>query len=280
MKIIIWNDNTPQPQIDAIANTAFADLTRNYTRPDDNAHAHTAAPVFVRVLGQSGAGKSTQGLPAVLSHYGHRQTPAENSRRDEKNTDSERNSGKDFIVLAIADFIKYHPCGETVREKANGFCLRVLTEVLHKLIAAELNIVLDMTVLTESYEAELLNKLTTHNYELNYFILAVPKKQSDKFIAIRKCKTGRVVSKQSAEFFNDCLQAGVELLAHKAPHANCVMWSAYELQPIYHGEIGKALTPFNAARQELKELKYNCDELLHAKTEFMKTLPAGNSTPN
>jgi hypothetical protein len=235
----IWTDGTPKKVINETVNTAFGDLTGKY-RPTGN----TAK--FIRIVGQSGTGKSTQGKPAVVSKYGG------------------------FITLSIADFVKYHPKGETDREKTNGFCLRVLTGMLYKLIKVRADIVLDMTLLTARYETALLRRLTKQKYEPEYIIMAVPKAQSDKFIKKREKETGRIVSTVSAEFFDRCLQTAIKVLIRQIPNAECIMWSAYDLQPIYYGKIKNALPPFMKARKELRKLKYSQSELLHAKIEFIK----------
>jgi predicted kinase len=242
MKVMVWSDSTPKRQIRAIAETATRELIS--ARPA----AGSFSPQFIRIAGQSGSGKSTQVLPAVSAAAAYDK----------------------FISLSVADFVRFHPGGVTEREAVNGFCLRVLTEVLYKLVAEKVNIILDMTLLNKRYEKRLHHKLQKHNYELLYLVLAVPKHQSDEFIAKRKSETGRVVSNKSAGFFYNCLFPSLKLLSKRAPDANCVMWSAYDLEPIFNGKIADAPPPFIAARQDIRCLHHGRNKLLAAKTDFMK----------
>jgi hypothetical protein len=265
MKIIIWQDSTPQKEIDRVVSVHLGmflgvlplgvlhkDHKSPASRGKENGlvakhpNAHSGAqPSFIRIIGQSGSGKTTQGRPAVMSKYPR------------------------HTVLTIADFVKYYPAKNPTREAANGFCLRVLTAVLFKCIDAKTDIILDMTMLTKRYEEKLLRRLQKNNYDIKYFVMAVPKEQSDLFIAKRERETGRAVSRESAEFFNAALQPALEFLVHSVPNAECVIWSAFELQPVYHGKMAGVMPPFTAARSGVRELKYTCDELLKAKIKFL-----------
>jgi predicted kinase len=236
--MLIWPDRTPQAKIDKIAGIAFREIFRPTA-------INSADPRFMRIVGQSGSGKSTQVLPAVLS------------------------ANPNSVIVAVRNFTKYFRNRTACREKSNGFCLRVLTKVLSQLIAARSDIILDMTLLPKRYEKQLLKRLQNNNYRSQYFILAVHKRQSDAFVKRREAETGRTVARKSIRCFYNWLEPSLRYIAKHDPAAKCVIWSAYALQPIYYGDIDKGLPAFRKTRKELRTLPHSKEEMLDAKIKFL-----------
>ncbi|MDR0975487.1 MAG: zeta toxin family protein [Christensenellaceae bacterium] len=212
-------------------------------------------PKIIRIAGQSGSGKTTQLLPAVLASI----------------------NADDYITVAVRDFVKFYPNAEKfdpkeVREKTNGFALAVLAVVLLKLIYARANIVLDLTLLTTEFEAEVLTALKHNGYERVYQIMAVPRSTSDKHIEKRERETGRSVSLVSKEFFFNVLEPATSFLAENDPKSSVSLWGAFKPEPLYSGEIELAPKFLSLGRAEILPQKHTEKELLKFKKKFLGNL--------
>ena len=158
-------------------------------------------PFCVRLVGQSGSGKTSQLLPAVKEALS--------------------TNGVPFVSFAVRDFVKYHPdleaikqaCGESLlREKTNMFALVLLTEVLLRCISKKMPILLEVTLLAPIYESCIHAFLEKNGYLCDYQCLAVPKSVSDAWIQKRFLETKRVVSQNSSSFFYDTLEPAFKAL--------------------------------------------------------------------
>ncbi len=240
MKIQIWHDTTPQIQIQKIVNKIYKKLIKQYL-------PSLYTPIFIRIIGQSGSGKSTQILPAVTS------------------------ANPSTLVLSVGMFVNYYTGEDKSREITNGFCLRILTSLLYKLLPHKINIILDMTLLSKKYENDLVRCLQQNNYDLFVMALSVPKKQSNIFIKKRETETKRKVNKSSARYFYDKLLPSFKLLSRKMPNAKCIIWSAYDKEPLFNNQIAFAVPIFRKARKKIKSLFYTEAQLLDEKTSFLLT---------
>jgi hypothetical protein len=208
MKMLVWNYDIKKEEICQIAERAFADLkiTADVT------------PTLTRLIGQTGAGKSTRLLPKAI-----------------------KDNTNGAVIIAVRNFVKYHPQRLTDREKTNGFALKILTEVLCKLIKAKANIILDMTFLSADYEKKIYALLKENGYRQKYLIRAVRKTQSDLFIIQREKETGRIVSGISKKYFYKWLRPALQFYQNE----ECIMWTAFKEEPIFMGKIKDGLKTFD-----------------------------------
>ena len=182
---------------------------------------HPKASKFcIRLVGQSGSGKTSQLLPAVKAAL-------------------EAQSRK-YVSLAVRDFVPYHPNLSAirehydeglVREKTNAFALTLLTLVLVRCIREHLPILFEVTLLSPEYERFVHRCLSKEGYSCDYHCLAIAKKMSDAWIEARCRETHRVVSKRSSDFFFQTLQPAFETLQSVRISNRVFIWDAYHTEP-------------------------------------------------
>lgn len=201
----IWDDLTEQ---------AFSEKTSGLLAKQDQ-------PFCMRLVGQSGAGKTSQLLPAVKVALQSNQIS--------------------YISFAVRDFVKFHPDLEAIvkrygesllREKTNAFALVLLTNVLLRCISEKMPILLEMTLLSPAYEACIHAALVENGYRCDYQCLAVPKTVSDDWIQKRFLETKRVVSKNSSSFFYDTLEPTFQALQGIALKNRVFIWDRVHEQPL------------------------------------------------
>ena len=175
----------------------------------------------IRLVGQSGSGKTSQLLPAVKS--------ALNACE------------RTFVSFAVRDFVEFHPrlkeirekFGESLlREKTNAFALTLLTLVFKRCVEAHLPILFEVTLLSPLYEDFIHQLLLKENYGCDYQCLAISKFVSDKWIQERFLKTQRVVSKNSSDFFFNTLRPAMELIKTFPLTNRVFIWSKNARKPI------------------------------------------------
>ena len=203
----------PQTLWDELCECAYRDLVERCGYPK-------ASKFCIRLVGQSGSGKTSQLLPAVKAAL-------------------EAQSQK-FVSLAVRDFVPYHPnlsairehYGEgLVREKTNAFALTLLTLVLVRCIREHLPILFEVTLLSPEYERFVHRCLSEEGYGCDYHCLAIAKETSDTWIEARCCETHRVVSKRSSDFFFQTLQPALESLQSVRMPNRVFIWDAYHTEP-------------------------------------------------
>lgn len=203
----------PKTLWDELCERAYADLTERCGHPK-------ISKFCIRLIGQSGSGKTSQLLPAVKAAL-------------------EAQSQK-YISLAVRDFVPYHPSldliGEhydegLIREKTNAFALTLLTLVLVRCIREHLPIVFEVTLLSPEYERFVHQCLSEEGYSCDYHCLAVSKKTSDAWIEARCRETHRVVSRRSSDFFYQILQPALESLQSVRMPNRVFIWDAYHTEP-------------------------------------------------
>jgi len=192
---------------------AYLDLTERCGYPK-------ASKFCIRLVGQSGSGKTSQLLPAVKAAL-------------------EAQSQK-YVSLAVRDFVPYHPNLSAirehydeglVREKTNAFALTLLTLVLVRCIRAHLPILFEVTLLSPEYERFVHQCLSEEGYGCDYHCLAIAKETSDAWIEARCRETHRVVSKRSSDFFFQTLQPAFESLQSVCMPNRVFIWDAYHTEP-------------------------------------------------
>lgn len=212
-----WGDSAfayDNPVWNALTEQAFREKTSNL-------EGMRKCPFCLRLVGQSGSGKTSQLLPAVKEALFCNNVP--------------------FISFAVRDFVKYHPdlekivesYGESLlREKTNTFALLLLTNVLLRCISEKMPILLEVTLLSPVYEAFLHTFLVKNNYHCDYQCLAVPKSVSDAWIQKRFLETKRIVSESSSNFFYETLNPTFKLLGNFSLKNRVFIWDRVHKAPL------------------------------------------------
>ena len=203
----------PQTLWAELCERAYWDLVERFCHPK-------ASKFCIRLVGQSGSGKTSQLLPAVKAAL-------------------EAQLQK-YVSLAVRDFVPYHPNLSAirehydeglVREKTNAFALTLLTLVLARCIRAHLPILFEVTLLSPEYERFVHRCLSEEGYSCDYHCLAIDKAMSDAWIEARCRETRRVVSKRSSDFFFQTLQPAFEALQLLRIPNRVFVWDAYHTEP-------------------------------------------------
>ena len=249
VKTTCWLDDTDTDVIISQAQKVFLDLIKNKTKKK----------MLYRLCGQTGSGKTTQLLASV----------------EKLISDQKLNP----VVLGVRSCAEYHPdyeyfkqnfpAGE-LREKTNGFALKCLCYVLKLLIENGYMILFDITLLDPVFEQYVLNLLKTHNYSVEYHILAVNKEISDNFIVKRYNSSGRIIYKSSADYFYKILPIGLKYITENDNTNNCYVWNAFDLNPVYHGKINCCYEKFIESQNEIRQFQHTEEELRNAKYEILK----------
>lgn len=200
---------------------------------------------LIRIAGVSGSGKTTQILPAVEAYV-------------------EKNELKP-ILMAARRFVKYHPhykeileCygEENLRKLTDEFSTIMLFLTLIKLTQGGYDIVLDVTLLDPEMEAILLKMTTTHQYDMTILMIAVSPTVTEHFLQGRPWRH----TKETEEEFIRATEKALEFYATKAPELRIIMWSVYDLMPVYDGPVKECLATF-AEYSQRSELPQKDDDL-------------------
>ena len=179
-----------------------------------------SSPFCIRLIGQSGAGKTSQLVPAMKAAL-EAQSQA-------------------FISFAVRDFVSYHPNLNVIREhydeglireKTNAFALTLLTLVFARCVQERLPILFEVTLLSPEYERFVHQCLSEQGYSCDYHCLAIAKEISDAWIEARYRETRRVVSKRSSDFFFQTLKPAFETLQSVRIPNRVFIWDAYHTEP-------------------------------------------------
>ena len=179
-----------------------------------------ASKFCIRLVGQSGSGKTSQLLPAVKVAL--------------------ETQLQKFISLAVRDFVPYHPNLSLirehyneglVREKTNAFALTLLTLVFVRCVREHLPILFEVTLLSPEYERFIHQCLSEEDYCCDYHCLAIAKEVSDARIEARCRETHRVVSKRSSDFFFQTLQPAFETLQSIRIPNRVFLWDDFHKEP-------------------------------------------------
>ena len=229
----------------AVLPRVLADITAGVTRERE----------YIRIAGQSGSGKTTQLLPAAKAYFAARNlNPA---------------------IVAARLFGKYHPFYQeilekvgpaNIRESTDEFTIMLMFLVFKALVEGGYDIILDVSLLDPFIEGVLMKFLTAGGYKTQLLMIAISKELSDQQILKRK---HRVVKNTAAAEFWRTTNEALGFYATSFPDMRVTAWSAWELQPIYEGDINAALAPIRKyqeiasfpgnypSEEELREAKIN-----------------------
>lgn len=243
----IWHDNTDDAVVFDAANRAFKDMKKNCT----------FGKRYFRLAGQSGSGKTSQ---LFKSH-----------------STVLPKAGIFPIHIAVRNFAKFHPDYERLssrcdcREITNGFALKVLICVLDMALKTGCDVVLEIAFLDKRFEKLVLARLSQQGYKSYYHILCVNKLLSNTFVLKRKAATKRATFSSSSDYFYHTMKRSLKYLSSHTS-AECFLWSAYDLLPVYQGDIGRCYAHFSKAQQKIAPLVYDEKQLLEAKINFLEEL--------
>jgi predicted kinase len=188
-------------------------------------------PILIRLAGQSGSGKSTQLFPAAAAAL--------------------EGIGVNATQIAVRKFVPYCPWleeiraaygEENLRENTNAFALTLLFFTLEKLMRAGIPVVMEVNLLDPAFEEYIAILLKENGYNTECHVMAVAREISDEFIKRRctlsKTEGGRIVSQASSDYFYNSVPIAIKRLAEVAPETPCVLWSAFDRDPIFDGKIG------------------------------------------
>ena len=184
---------------------------------------------LIRIAGLSGSGKTTQILPAVEAYCTkHNFEP---------------------ILIAARRFVEYHPHYQEIKDYYGDENLRKLTDefstIMMFLTLSELtkngyDIVLDVTLLDAEVESILLKMLQDSNYNFTILMIAVSPTVTEQFLKSRAWRH----SKETEQEFIRATSKALEFYAASAPNTHIIIWSVYDLDPIYDGPVNGCLDTF------------------------------------
>ena len=200
-------------QFNEIVCRAFQDICMGHDRAQK--------PFCWRLVGQSGAGKTTQLLPAlqhVLKEF-----------------------NRDAVHLGVRLFANYHPYAQQIREfgglenfreNTNAFALKLLTCVLIQLIKCHYSVLFEVTLLDPVYETCIHQFLSQEGYFCDYHGLAVPLEASEAWLERRRVLENRVVSDCSIHFFFETLNPALKALQVANIPNRFFIWDRYHREPL------------------------------------------------
>ena len=209
---------------------------------------------LIRVAGISGSGKTTQILPAVEAYCSSREIKP--------------------VLVAARKFVEYHPhyaeildyYGEAeVRKMTDEFATIMLFLCMSELVKMGCDIVLDVTLLDPEMEGILLKMLKGGGYEMMLLMVAVSPVVTEKFLAGREW---RHTAETEAEFVRATSKA-LEFYAGAMPEARVVIWSVYDLLPVYDGKMAGCLETFEKYSMRIDMPSPDDDERREAKIKYL-----------
>ena len=184
---------------------------------------------FIRIAGLSGSGKTTQILPAATKYC-------------EKHNISP-------ILVAARRFVEYHPHYQEIKDFYGEADLRKMTDefstimmfiVLSELIKTGYDIILDVTLLDPSMEEILVSMLTKNNYKSMLLMIATSPTVTEHFLGQRAWRH----TKETEQEFVRATTKAIDYYASHHGDMRIILWSVYDLEPIYDGPIKNALDIF------------------------------------
>ena len=185
---------------------------------------------LIRIAGLSGSGKTTQILPAVEAYS--------------------KKHNFEPILLAARRFVEYHPHCQEIKDYYGEENLRKLTDefstimlflTISELTKGGYDIVLDVTLLDPEMEAILLKMLTTYQYNFTIMMIAVSPTVTERFLQGRAWRH----SKETEQEFIRATEQALTFYAKKAPDTHIIIWSVYDLEPVYDGPAKNCLDIFH-----------------------------------
>ncbi len=209
---------------------------------------------LIRIAGISGSGKTTQILPAVEAYS--------------------RAKGSQPILMAARRFVEYHPHyaeirefygDENVRKMTDEFATIMLFLTLSALVSGGYDIVLDVTLLDPEMEGILAKMLTQGNYQALLLMIAVSPVVTEQFLAGRAWRH----TKETEQEFIRATKKALEFYAEAMPEMRAVIWSVYDLLPVYDGAVKNCLAVFEKYSNDEKMPKKDDDARRDAKIKYL-----------
>ena len=193
---------------------------------------------MIRIAGLSGSGKTTQILPAVEAYS--------------------RKHSFEPILIAARRFVEYHPHYQEIKDFYGDENLRKLTDefstimlflTLSELTKNGYDIVLDVTLLDPEIEAILLKMLSVGEYNFTILMIAISPTVTEKYLQGRAWRH----SKETEQEFIRATEGALKFYAENASDTHIIIWSVYDLNPVYDGPIKDCLDIFHdySTRTEL-----------------------------
>lgn len=231
----------------AILNQIIKDFTPEKTKKRN----------LIRIAGLSGSGKTSQILPAVEKY-------CENARLNP-------------VLVAARRFVEYHPHKreieaeygeENLRKKTDEFSTIMMFLTINALTREGYDIILDVTLLAPEIENILLDMLKANSYKSMLLMIATSPEVTEHFLGGRSWRH----SKETEQEFIRATREAMEFYASNNGNLHVILWSVYDLDPIYNGPIKDALPIFNEYSQKTDLPPKNDDERREAKIQFLSTL--------
>lgn len=212
---------------------------------------------LIRIAGLSGSGKTSQILPAV-----------------ERYCEVQKLSP---VLVAARKFVDYHPFKteikneygeENLRKNTDEFSTIMMFLTLDVLIKEGYDIILDVTLLDPAIEQILVKMLNENNYRSLLLMIATSPTVTEHFLKDRSWRH----SKATEEEFIRATKKALEFYVKNMPNLRIILWSVYDLDPIYDGEIKNALEIFNEYSDKTDLPKNDDDERREAKIRYMQKI--------
>ena len=246
LKTFSWDCDIQDEIIFEIAKNNFSELIKDKTQNKN----------MIRLVGQSGSGKTTQLMPSARAYF------------ESKNMSPIRFAVRDFAVLHPHYSELLNKFGkEQIREKTNGFALRCLLMSVVFATESGYDILFEVTLLSKEFEDFIFNYLNKNKYKNLFLVLAVNKKVSDYFIEKRGKGIGseakRVVYKASSDYFENAVNEDIGYFSKNHGEERVIIWSAFEKKPVFDGYFKDAETIFfrtkKIASNDFQDEKSLCD---------------------
>lgn len=231
----------------AILNQIIKDFTPEKTKKRN----------LIRIAGLSGSGKTSQILPAVEKY-------CENVRLNP-------------VLIAARRFVEYHPHKteiekeygeENLRKNTDEFSTIMMFLTINALIRQGYDIILDVTLLAPEIEGILLNMVKENSYSSMLLMIATSPTVTEQFLSGRSWRH----SKETEEEFIKATKAALDFYAKNDGNLHLILWSVYDLEPIYNGPIKDGLEIFKTYSEKTELPPKNDDERREAKIQFLSTL--------
>lgn len=209
---------------------------------------------LIRIAGLSGSGKTTQILPAVEAYS--------------------KKYNFEPILLAARRFVEYHPHYQEIKDFYGDENLRKLTDefstimlflTLTELTKDGYDIVLDVTLLDPEMEAILIKMLKVNQYNFTILMIAISPTVTEKFLQGRAWRH----SKETEQEFIRATEKALVFYAESAPDTHIIIWSVYDLDPIYDGPVKDCLDIFRDYSTRTKLPKSDDDARRDAKIAYL-----------
>lgn len=209
---------------------------------------------LVRTAGISGAGKTTQLLPAAEAYFEKKELKP--------------------VLVAARRFAPYHPhfkeimrfYGESeVRKMTDEFATIMMFMVLAELLQRGYDVLLDVTLLDPEMEGILVEMAAAAGYELLLLIIAVSPEVAERHLSGREWRHTR---ETEAEFLRATSRA-LEFYAESVPEMRVVMWNAFEEEPVYDGAVRGAISDFKETSSLAEIPEHDPNVLREAKIKYL-----------